>query len=61
MSDAWEDEMVKGEINVGGLDPNEDRDGDGWTNLEEFLNQTDARIPNDPMSWKNTHINGELN
>jgi hypothetical protein len=38
MSDAWE---MKFGLDVAVQDNNEDQDGDGYTNLEEFLNGTD--------------------
>ena len=46
MPDEWEKRF--------GLDPNnpadaaQDADGDGYTNLEEYLNGTDPRVPNRP-------------
>jgi len=40
MPDAWEEEHGLDSTNS---DPNSDSDGDGYTNLEEFLNGTDPR------------------
>lgn len=33
-----------------GVDPNADADGDGWTNLQEFLNGTNPTVVDEPLS-----------
>lgn len=40
--------------------PWQDADGDGSTNLEEYLNKTDPNIGNDPMSEVDSNVDGEL-
>jgi hypothetical protein len=43
MPDAWE---LSRDLNINDpSDRNRDGNGDGWTNLEEFLNQADAVPP----------------
>jgi hypothetical protein len=55
MADAWEQRH-------GGLSllPWQDADGDGWTNLEEYLNGTHPLIGDDPMLDRNSEVSGSL-
>lgn len=40
--------------------PWRDADGDGWTNLEEYLNGTSPRFANDPMREQSSEVSGDL-
>ncbi len=55
MADAWEQRH-------GGLSllPWQDADGDGWTNLEEYLNGTHPLIGDDPMLVQSSEVSGNL-
>jgi hypothetical protein len=55
MADAWEQRH-------GGLSllPWQDADGDGWTNLEEYLNGTHPLIGDDPMLNQSSEVSGKL-
>jgi hypothetical protein len=35
-------------------------DGDGWTNIEEYLNGTNPTTANDPMQYQTSEILGDL-
>lgn len=37
-----------------------DNDGDGWTNLEEYLNKTNPIVANDPMAEVESQVDGAL-
>jgi parallel beta-helix repeat protein len=62
LNDTDEDTMPDGWEHLNGLDPldlsdaDEDLDGDGFTNLEEYLNETD---PDDPHSHPPVEDDGE--
>jgi hypothetical protein len=59
MADAWESQYAIG----GGIAkflPWQDDDGDGWTNLEEYLNKTNPKVGDDPMKSIQSNIDGPL-
>lgn len=55
MADVWE--ARHGDL---ALLPWKDEDGDGWTNLEEYLNGTHPLTSNDPMLEQSSAILGNL-
>jgi hypothetical protein len=60
MADSWE-LAVKSYLHTDkDVLPWQDADGDGWTNLEEFLNRTHPGIGDDPMKASESHITGDL-
>gem|GEM_PF-1396417 len=59
MDDGWE----SAHAGTGGATvflPWQDADGDGWTNLEEYLNKTNPNAANDPMAALESNIDGNL-
>ena len=60
MRDSWEQQHYSGPLSEE-LIPWEDMDGDGWTNLEEFLNMTDPTVGDDPCDLVvESHVEGSL-
>jgi pectate lyase len=49
MDDTWELIHAPGG-DISKFHPWQDTDGDGWSNLEEFLNGTNPLVGDDPMS-----------
>ena len=61
MRDTWEDSHLDPGQTREEFKPWGDKDGDGWTNLEEFLNKTDAGTGDDPMDGEaDSHVEGVL-
>jgi hypothetical protein len=55
MADSWETRHGGSQ-----LLPWRDDDGDGWTNLEEYLNGTNPHFGDDPMKTQNSEVTGNL-
>jgi hypothetical protein len=55
MADIWEESHASLSML-----PWKDIDGDGWTNLEEYLNGTNPSSGNDPMLDQSSEITGNL-
>ena len=49
MADEWE-EPIAPNNDITKLQPSQDFDGDGWTNIEEYLNGTSPAYGNDPLT-----------
>lgn len=61
MRDTWEADYLSEGETIDSFEPWGDRDGDGWTNLEEFLNKTKADVGEDPMDVNaESHVEGSL-
>ncbi len=59
MADSWEAQYAEnGDITK--FHPWQDADGDGWTNLEEYLNKTNPKVGDDPMADVPPHVTGSL-
>ena len=59
MADSWE----SGHPGSGGINkflPWKDDDGDGWTNLEEYINKTNPKVGDDPMKTTESNVDGPL-
>lgn len=59
MDDGWESANA-GTGGAGTFLPWQDADGDGWTNLEEYLNKTNPNTATDPMSAPQSNVDGNL-
>jgi hypothetical protein len=60
MDDRWEQRhLASGETHQKFL-PWKDKDGDGWTNLEEYINKTNPSVGDDPMAEVEPRVEGEL-
>lgn len=58
MDDRWENQHFSS--SAASILPWKDADGDGWTNLEEYLNKTNPNTANDPMSGVESNIDNAL-
>jgi hypothetical protein len=59
MADVWEHPFA-GQQGIAAFLPWKDADGDGWTNLEEYLNKTNPVVGDDPMAEIDSTIDGPL-
>jgi hypothetical protein len=59
MDDSWEAAHA-GAGGAAAFLPWQDADGDGWTNLEEYLNKTDPKAATDPMAAGESNVDGNL-
>ena len=58
MGDRWENAYFSSSL--ASVLPWKDSDGDGWTNLEEYLNKTNPNTANDPMAPEESKVVGDL-